>query len=71
MGMSAAMLMVRDSILADERNSGAEDDLLRKTKTEEGKEVTEGSGKKGRQRDFYGEKPRVLWAFSGEILPQV
>ena len=31
------MLMVRDSILVDERSSGAEDGLLRKTQTEEKK----------------------------------
>ena len=37
MGMPQAMLMVRDSILADERSSGAEDGLLRKTQTEEKK----------------------------------
>ena len=37
MGRAAAMLMVRDSILADERSSGAEDGLLRKTKIEEKK----------------------------------
>ena len=37
MGRAAAMLMVRDSILADERSSGAEDGLPRKTKTEEKK----------------------------------
>ena len=34
MGRVAAMLMVRDSILADERSSGAEDGLQRKTQTE-------------------------------------
>ena len=37
MGRAASMLMVRDSILADERSSGAEDGLLRKTQTEERK----------------------------------
>ena len=37
MGRAAAMLMVRDSILADERSSGAEDGLLRKPQTEERK----------------------------------
>ena len=37
MGTPQAMLMVRDSILADERSSGAEDDLLRKTQTRDRK----------------------------------
>ena len=37
MGRAAAMLMVRDSILADKRSNGAKDGLLRKTQTEERK----------------------------------
>ena len=40
MGRAAAMLMVRDSILADERSSGAEDGLLRKTQTEKKKVIS-------------------------------
>ena len=43
MGMPQAMLMVRNSILADERSGGAEDGLLRKTQTEEKKRVISGA----------------------------
>ena len=45
MGMPRAMRMVRDSIIADGRSSGAKDGLLRKTQTEQ-KRVYAGAGKK-------------------------
>ena len=51
--------MVRDSILADERSSGAEDGLLRKTQTEEKKRrylgaflQARGSGAEGARGSF-------------------
>ena len=58
-----AMLMYRDWILADERSSGAEDGLLRKTQTEKKRRSGEEEGifqesffreRKKRERRFFG-----------------
>ena len=67
-GRAAAMLMVRDSILADERSSGAEDDLLRKTQ-KQGKKRERGSFFVGRGENIdlfgVGERAEGLRRASG------
>ena len=57
MGMAAAMLMVRDSILADERSSGAENDWRGKTEN------------RGRRKKKKGEEGGVFRERSGPEHP--